>query len=241
MTKGGISILALLMILLVNCQRGHLQQQTNNSNVTSNTGTLNDAALVKLIKTFAEDEGEEGQKAFNQLHSLPRSELINALSRLRNSLPSTDGLQPQIAFVFCYLDEDYRTNAGFVVSTLSKNPKYDHYYADQAASLVARLVKRGDKSLLKDLFGAVQWADGALAEGLGVSFGDELTNATQAFVETLADQPVKVRMKVYDLIDKTDSLSPEELKPVETTLRNINAQSKSHQVAQEILASVVFR
>ena len=212
-----------------------MKQRPDNS-----TRTLNDDVLVKLIQTFSEDGGEEGQKAFDQLRSLPRVELISDLSRLRRSLPATDPLQPQIAFVFCYLDEDYKSNAHLVASALSKDPKYQNFYGDQAASLVARLVKSGDKSLLLSLFGAVRWADGALAEELGASFADELKNNAQAFVEMLTDQPSEVRLKVYELIDRNDSLTSEESKLIEATLRKMNRQSKSSRVVHEILTSAVL-
>jgi hypothetical protein len=240
MTRGRISFLGLLMVLLLSCQGPKPKQQTNNSAVTSNTETLNDADLVKLIQKFAEDEGEEGEKVFNELRSIPRTELISALSRLRNSLSPTDSLQPQIAFVFCYLDQDYKTNAEILASALSKEPKYQNFDADWAASLLARLIKRGDKSLLKTLFTAVLWSDGALSEELGVTFGHELTDRTQSFVEMLVDQPVEVRTHVYALIAQTGSLSREELRLVVVALRNIHTTSRLHRVAQEMLRSAIF-
>jgi len=231
-----ISVLSLLIVFFSSCEGAAVKQRPDNS-----SRTLNDDVLVKLIKTFSEDGGEEGQKAFDRLRSVPRIELISDLSRLRNSLPANDPLQPQIAFVFCYLDEDYKSNADLVASALSKDPKYQKFYGDQAASLVARLVKRGDKSLLLPLFSAVPWADGALAAELGASFADELKNNTQAFVEMLTAQQREVRLKVYELIDSTDSLTSEETKLIEATLRKINPQSKSYQVAHEILTSAVIK
>lgn len=240
MTRVRMPIFVLLMVLLPSCQGREPKQQTNNSAVTSNTETLNDADLIKLIQKFAEDEGEEGQKVFNQLRSIPRSELISALSRLRSSLSPADSLQPQIAFVFCYLDQDYKTNVEIVASALSKEPKYQNFYADSAASLLARLIKRGDKSLLKNLFSAVRWSDGALSEQLGVTFSHELRDNTQSFVEMLVDQPVEIRTQVYALIDQTGSLSREELKLVVIALRNIHTKSRLHLVAQEILRSAIF-
>ena len=240
MTRNCISLLALL-ILFLSCQRGQLQQQVNNSGVTASTETLNDAELVKLIQKFSEDQGEDGQKAFVRLRSLPRGELVSALSRLRNSLSSIDSLQPQIAFVLCYLDEDYQANVDIVASALSQKPKYRNFDADEAASLVGRLIKRGDKSLLKNLFSAVPWSDGALSEELGGTLGYELRDATERFVEMLADQPVAVRTKVYELIHQTGSLSRQEIQQVRTALRNIDTKSKSQLVAQEMLKSVVFK
>ena len=236
MKISSVSVLSLVILVFLSCEGGALKHQPDNS-----TRTLNDDVLVKLIKTFSEDAGEEGQKALDQLRSLPGIELSSDLSRLRRSLPSTDPLQPQIAFVFCYFDQDYKANADVVISALSKDPKYQNFYADQAASLLARLVKRGDKSLLLPLFGAVRWADGALAEELGASFADELKNNAHVFVEMLTDQPREVRLKVYGLIDSTDSLTSKETKLIEATLRKINPQSKSYRVAQEILTSVVLK
>jgi hypothetical protein len=241
MTGNRISVLALLILLLLGCQRGQLQQQNNNNAVASPTTTLNDADLIKLIQKFEEDQGEEGQKAFAQLSSLPRGELISSLSRLRNSLSSTDSLQPQIAFVLCYLNQDYKTNVEIVASALSKKPKYQNFFADSAASLVDRLIERGDKSLLKNLFSTVLWSDGALSEQLGVSFGNELSHDTPRFVEMLADQPIAVRTRVYELINETGSLSREEIELVKTALRHIGAKSTAHLVAQEMLKSVALR
>jgi hypothetical protein len=205
MSRNRILVLALLMVLLLGCQRGPFQQIKSDS-MTSNTETLPDADLLKLIQKFAEDEGEEGQKAFERLRSLPRGELMSSLSRLRYSLSPNDALHPQIAFVLCYLGQDYQTNVEIVVYALSKEPKYRNFDADLAASLLARLVKRGDKSLLKNLFSAVPWSDGALSEVLGATFADEMRNDPEAFVEILAVQPTAVRTRVYELINETNSL-----------------------------------
>jgi len=241
MTKSAISILVLLILFLISCQGGALQQPANNRNMKSDIKTLNEAELVGLIRTFSEDEGENGEKAFEQLRSLPRNALISDLSQLRNSLSSTDSLQPQIAFVLCYLDQDYKANAALVASALQRNPKYQNFHSDQAASLVARLIRRGDKSLLSVLFDSVQWADGALAEELGISCAIELKTDPQAFVEMLTNQPSEVRLRAYELIDRTDSFSVGDIKQLKTVLGRINTQSKSYPVAREILTSAIVK
>src|SRR5947208_16421594 len=69
-----------------------------------------DPELTRLIKTFSEDVGENGQAAWRELQSRPRKDLINSLSDMQANLPKDSPMLYSIAFVLCNLDHEYRTN-----------------------------------------------------------------------------------------------------------------------------------
>lgn len=241
MGKSLTSILSILVLSLFSCQKQASEPKSVNMAESSNTTTLNDdSALIEKIKTFSEDVGEPGQKALAYMLSLPRNELIRDLLRLRDDLPPDDSLRPQIAFVLCHLDYEYESNAEIVASALSRNGKYKTFYGDQAASLIGRLIKRGDRKLLAVLLTSVPWSDGALAEELGVILGSELANNTEPLLVALDEQPEEIRLKVYKLIHATGALKAEEKQQLENHLRKIKPNAGKYRLAQEILKSVVM-
>jgi len=73
---------------------------------------------------------------------------------------------------------------------------YEGFYADDAASMLSRLIEHGKKDLLKPLFESATWADGALAEGLSETFARELQNDREQFLKLLSSYPADTRKKV---------------------------------------------
>src|SRR5437588_1230845 len=123
-----------------------------------------DPELTRLIKTFSEDVGENGQAAWQKLQSYPRKDLIDSLLGMRENLPKDSPMQLSVAFVLCNLNYEYQTNVQSIVSALTN--------VSAQPELLCRY-RRGDawsvdtsrrQSLLRVLFGAVPWSDAALSE-----------------------------------------------------------------------------
>jgi hypothetical protein len=199
-----------------------------------------DPELTKLIKTFSEDVGENGQAAWQKLQSYPREDLINSLSNLRNDLPKDSPMQYSIAFVLCNLNYEYQSNVQVIVSAFTKIPHNQNYDADSAGSMVGRLIHRGDKELLRALFAAVPWSDAALAEGFSDTFSEELRTDPKEFLNQLKDEPKDTRSKVYALID-SGSLTAQDVEKLRGQLKSLSRTAPISQVARELLVSRVFK
>ena len=199
-----------------------------------------DPELTRLIKTFSEDVGENGRAAWQRLQSYPREDLINSLLKLRHDLPKDSPMQYSIAFVLCNVNYEYQANVRVIVSALTKVPHEQNYDADSAASMLGRLIHRGDKELLRVLFGAVPWSDGALAEGLSDAFSEELRSEPKEFLTRLKNEPKDTRSKIYTLI-ASGLLNAKDLQNLKGQLASLPRTSPIFQVAKELLASEVFK
>ena len=191
--------------------------------------------IVELVKTFAEDQGPLGQEALRKLEGYPQPELLGVLRNLDRSLPAADKLHPQTAFLLCWLNQDYEINVKTIEAALSKSSPYQGFYADDAETLLSRLIQRGKKDLLKPLIQSASWADGALSEALGVTFSKELQQDPEQFLNQLSASPVNTREKVYALIKSSHSLSEADLKKLRTSLSSVPTTSSVHQIAKELL------
>lgn len=199
-----------------------------------------DPELTRLIKTFSEDVGENGQTAWQRLQSYPREDLVNSLLKLRNDLPKDSPTQYSIAFVLCNLNYEYQRNVHVIVSALTKVPHEQNYDADSAESMLGRLIHRGDKELLRVLFRAVPWSDGALAEGLSDTFSEELRSDPKEFLTRLKNETKDTRSKTYSLI-ASGSLTAKDLRTLRGQLASLPRTAPIFQVAKELLASDVFK
>jgi len=213
---------------------------TGQDNVASPRTKVMDPELTRLIKTFSEDVGGNGQAAWQRLESYPREDLINSLLNLRNDLPKDSPMRYSIAFVLCNLNYEYQPNVHVIVSALTKVPHEQNYDADSAESMLGRLIHRGDKELLRVLFGAVPWSDGALAEGLSDTFSEELRSEPKEFLTRLRNEPKDTRSKTYRLI-ASGSLTAKDLQNLRGQLAALPRTAPIFQVAQELLASEVFK
>src|SRR5207253_10459443 len=98
-------------------------------------------------------------------------------------------MQLSVAFVLCNLNYEYQTNVQIVVYALTKVPHNQNPHADIAGAMLGRLIHRGDKSLLRVLFGAAPWSDAALSEELSDTFSEELRSDPKEFLIKLRDEP----------------------------------------------------
>ena len=105
-----------------------------------------------------------------------------------------------------------------IEAALSKSSPYEGFSADDAESLLDRLIEHGRKDLLLPLFDSVSWSDGALAEGWGVTFARELKNDPEQFLSNLSTYPAATRERVYWLIQPFDVFTNSELNHVRKRL-----------------------
>jgi hypothetical protein len=237
MGKSIAAILCILGVFSFGCRKQVLPPKTPQVESASNM-KRDDAALISDIKMFAEDVGQEGQKAWERLRSIPRDELIRRLLNIRSRLPADDSMQPRIAFVFCKLDYEYSSNVAIVASALSREAKYRNFYADDAAGLIIRLIDQGDKSLWPILLGSTEWADGALAEQLRDTIAAHLVNDTDTLLDVLRVQPKETRVQIYRLIGSEGAFSAQDKQVISGRLRAVDPKAKVYPVAEELLVSV---
>ena len=218
--------------LILACNTNVPQQQ---SVPQENQLSVETTKIVESVKTFAEDQGPQGQEALRNLEGYPKPELLGALRNLDRSLPATDKLRPQIAFLFCWMNQDYEINVRTIEAALSKSSPYQGFYADDAETLLSRLIQHGKKDLLKPLFQSASWADGALSEGLSITFSRELKDDPEQFLNQLSPSPANIRENVYALIKSSASLSEADLKKLRASLSLMRTTSPAHQLARELL------
>lgn len=220
--------------------RGKPNQQAVNAqqNMTSRSTKISDPELTALIKTFSEDIGPDGKAAWQKLQSYPREDLIKSVLALRDSLGKDDPRRYSIAFVLCNLDYENQANVEQVVAALK--PAGANYYADSAATMLGRLVHRGDKGLLKVLFDAVSSSDASLGEALSDVFSDELRSNPKEFLTQLKDEPKPIRLKVYKLIE-SGSLTAKDIENLRVNLQSLSPSLPISKVAREMLASSIFK
>lgn len=191
-----------------------------------------DPHLIELIKTFAEDSGPRGRTAFSQLR-----QRIDELSPLRNTLPANDALRPMIAFTLCYAGLDCAANIAVIESAFNKPSPFEGFYADQAQEMLSRLTDKANqdsrqtdvKNLILKLLTVAPDADGALAEGLGVTLSLKLRDQTRSFVAAIDElaavtgsRSVTIKTSALDLIRAADYLTRND---VTNIARQIEANS----------------
>jgi len=213
---------------------------TGQANIASPMTKSMDPELARLIKTFSEDRGENGQAAWEKLQSYPHNHLIDSLLRIREDLTEDSPMQLSVAFVLCNMNYEYSTNVQIIVSALTKIPHSMNYYADNAEAMLSRLIHRGDKALLQVLFSAVPWSDGALTEGLSDTFSDELRSDPREFLSQLKKTHEATRLKVYKQI-RSGSLTADDVKRLRGQVKSLARTGPISQVAKEILSSPALK
>ena len=194
-----------------------------------------DADLVDQIEAFSTDVGELGEAALKQLQAYPRPELIERLSRLRDTSSQDEQdefIQIDIAFVLCNLDQDYQANRDIIVSAFNQSPDTADLYESQ----IDRLIQRGDKELLQVLFAVVPESDGDLSESLADTFAEQMKTSTEAFLKQLGTQPRTTRSKVSDLINS--ATSGQDKLDIEASLKSFPKSSPLAGLAKEMLSDL---
>ena len=212
-------------------------QGMTNDNNSRRDSVMNNEELSELIKTFSEDRGPKGEEAFAKLQAYPAPELIGRLVDLERTVGPSDKLRPQIAFLFCWLEHDYESNVKLIESALSKTSPYQGFYADDAESMLSRLIDHGKKDLLKPLFESTTWADGALSEGLSVTFARGLQNDPEHFLSQLSPYP-KTREKSLLADPIVDSFTESASSNLRRRLSSIPKTPTAYEPAKELLRSL---
>ena len=193
--------------------------------------------IRELLKTFSEDVGPKGEEAWRKLRAYSDSQLIKELEALESSASPSDQIRPQIAFVFCWIGRDCAKNVSVIEAALSKSSPYQNFYADDAESMLSRLIERGNKALLKPLFESATWSDGALSEELTDTFAKELQKDPEQFLRLLSTCPPHTRKTVYWLI-AVDGFDDKELIVLRKRLSSIPKTSQVYKTARELLAAL---
>jgi hypothetical protein len=195
--------------------------------VRSVTAVQVDAQLIELIRTFAEDAGPIGRSAFDQLRAR-----ADSLLQLQNSLPRDDALRPMIAFTLCYAGRDCGANLAVIELAFNKPSPFKGFYADEAQEMLNRLIEKANqegrqddvKNLILKLLVTAPAADGALAEGLGVTLSLKLRDQTSSFLAALDElaataESTAVTNSALELIRSADYLTSNELTNITTQVR----------------------
>lgn len=199
------------------------------------------AEMERIIKDFCEDRGEIGESAWQRLQTYPRESLLKFLINLQDNLPKDDAWGPRIAFVLCNMGYEYEAHKELIAIALSETQKYKGFYADDAASLLGRLVQKGDKAVLQVLFKSASWSDASLSESLAETFYQELKTDFEKFLLQLKSQPISTRKRVYELIHNSNSFTREELSKLNSHLVSVPAQSPIYDITKELLKSPALK
>ena len=195
-----------------------------------------DSDLIKLIEDCATGEGNLA--TLEKLRATSRGELSRALKRIRNARRADDALRVKVAFVSCLLGVDYNSNVEIVSRSLTKKPKYQDFYADDAASLVSGLLAaKKDNSLFKTLFASTDWADGALSDELAATFTKQAREDTTTFLTSIKTQRMTRRQRVYRLFDAA-SLSTKDREALRQHLSSVRKNSPLWPIAREMLKAI---
>lgn len=203
---------------------------------TEKAAMVMDKTLIEQVRKFAGDEGFLGTEAWKKITAYPRQELISSLTSIQKDTPEDDPLRIDIAFVFCNLDYEYQANRQIVVSAFTKSKRH----ALSEEWLINRLIRRGDKELLPILFSAVEQSDGALSEGLSDTFADQIRSEPEKFLLKLKAEPLRIRQKVYELLDET-VMSEEDIKKVKKYLASVPKDAAIASVANEMFKALPAR
>jgi hypothetical protein len=198
-----------------------------------------DQDLRRLVKTFAEDVGANGQDAWAKLQSYPRTELINSLLSLQRNATEDDPMRYAVAFTLANLDYQYEPNVRVLTAALTARPKPNEY-GDSATVMLARLIRRGDKGLLKVLFSAARSADASLGEALSDTFASELRADPKGFLIQLDSEPAETRLSVKKRLE-SGALTAEDIKKLRAELQSLTRDKSVRRTATEVLAAPLFK
>ena len=191
--------------------------------------------LLALVKHFA--EGEKADDEWRILQSYPREQLIESLLSLQKSVPEDDLLHYSIAFTFASLNYQYADNVKVLTHSLSPKP---NGYADDVATMLARLIRAGDKNLMPVLFSSAPASDAALAEALEDIFAQEVRAEPKEFLTQLGKQPKSTRLKVYEMT-ANGGLTESDINELRKQLTALSHDPALSRVATEMLSSSVLK
>jgi len=197
-----------------------------------------DETIMKLVDQFA-GNGSDAELAIKQLQSYPREKLAGSLLRMQKALDTDDPERAFISFALCNLNYDYQDNEKIVLDAyLRKRSYHQNFDVDWAASLIARLMERGDDALLPIVFSAAAKADGAMAEELGGVYLNKWRSDPKGFLIGLKSVPITSRRQVYFLLLNDELLTSEDSLKMKTYLRSASHDSTIGSIAKEMLSAI---
>ncbi|HSF23080.1 MAG TPA: hypothetical protein VLE20_02555 [Blastocatellia bacterium] len=154
----------------------------------------------------------------------------------RSQAPQDPRFEIESAFVLCSIGHDYENNKNRITAALRESrddPRFDSVAAER---MITRLIRRGDASLLSELFNAASWSDGALSEALSDTFGEQLVRNPKDFLLSL-NVAGSARQNVLKLIGGS-SLSQNEMNELKAYLTSAGVPFSLRPVAKELLANL---
>jgi hypothetical protein len=237
--KSKIAYTALCPILLValfptDCNLQKDRRGTQEGTPMSKGHDQSRVELLRKVQLFASNDDEEAARAWQDLQNQDRQKLVNELNSVAKSVAANDRNRVFIAFTLCRLNQDYDANRNIVLSALAEHRPYKDLGGDWAADLVARLMVQGDLDLLKALFSASSWGDGAMGTELASAYSQALVADPEHFLQLLVLQPKAIRRGVTMLLEH-HTLTAEERQKVNIRLSMFSRQSKFREMAMQIM------
>lgn len=226
----------LALSLVVSCQsiRSNASKSTQEAQSATSPQVLTDDALMSLVRKF--NAGlENEQPVLQEISRYPRSETIERLRKLQQTLPENSSDTIAIAFMLCHLDYESASNKAIIVKAFTRLPHNQDPYADWEAELIRRLIDKGHRDLVPALLAASEWSDGALSESLSGFYAEQVRTAPQDFLSHLSTQPKNVRQAVYALAAR--ELDDNDVDKLKAYL-NSTSDPKVKSVGQEMLPAV---
>jgi hypothetical protein len=106
--------------------------------------------------------------------------------------------------------------------------------------MLGRLIRKGDKNLLRILFSAAPSADASLAEALSDTFASELRADPKGFLIQLDSQPGETRASVRKRLE-SGPLTSEDIEKLRTELQTLSRDKSVGRTASDILSSSLFK
>ena len=229
-----IAVLCALVLMAsfqASCQRAFPSKAIANGHLDNQ---MTDQELLKQIEAFASSDPITSSNAWKILKNLDQRLLIEDLKRLSSATSQDDFHRVMISFLFCYLDYEYQINRPIVLSGIQKGAPFKRPFGDWGASLVRRLMVKGDMNLLADLLKASKWSDGAMSAELSYAYSEALIKDPSIFLSELQNEGATVRKRIFRLL-ADNTLSAEDMMKVRSFLTSQCHDSNTHRLACEIL------
>jgi hypothetical protein len=198
---------------------------------------MTDQYLLEQVEAFAASDTVASSNAWKILQNRDRQLLIEDLKRLSSETSQNDFHRVMISFLFCNLDYEYQVNRGVVLSGIREGAPFKRPYGDWGASLVRRLMVRGDPKLIAELFEASKWSDGAMSAELSYAYSDALVSDPGLSLRELQNKDEEIREIVLGLLfDNT--LSAEDMTKVKSYLSSQCRDSSARRLACETLRAL---
>lgn len=204
---------------------------------------MSDDELTKLIDSCWCRETSDPE--FSRILSTPRTKLVNHLERSltesgyknagKNVLPlKVTSRMIKYLFLLAWLGEGYKENSSRLVSVAKIT--IDEHLRGNAIGYLGVLIRKGDKTLLRDLFPIAVGTDAGSAVEILEIFRAELLHSTDSFLGHLGQEPERTQAAVFALVSNFDESTKRQIREKLRTAGGTNADLKD--VADELLRSL---